>query len=59
MIVSMRDIHIKSNLKFFRQFRSSDGNTLIKYVLQYNISDLVTKATTISVKIIAIVGDLV
>ena len=52
LIFTMRNIYIKSNLKPLTKFFSSNGSTEFKYILPWNMSQMITKTVPLSTKII-------
>ena len=52
LILSMRDIYIKSNLNPFTKVTSSSRSTEFKDILPWNISQMITKTVLISTKIV-------
>ena len=52
LIFSMRDIYINSNLNPLTKFTSSSRSTKLKDMLPWNISQMMTKTTPISTRIV-------
>ena len=52
LILTMRDIHINSNLNPLTKFTSSSRNTEFKDIVPLNISQVITKTVQISTRIV-------
>ena len=52
LILSIRDIYINSNLNPLTRFSSSSRSTEIKYILPWNISQMIMKTIPISTRIV-------
>ena len=52
MIFPMRNIYINSNLKPLTKFNRSSRSTGFKYILRWNISQIITKTVPISTRIV-------
>ena len=52
LILTMRDIHINSNLNSFTKFTSSNRSTEFKDIFQWNISQIITKTVPLSKRIV-------
>ena len=52
LIVTMKDIHILSNLNLVTKFTSSSKSTKFKDILPWNISQMITKTVQIIMSIV-------
>ena len=52
LIITMRDIYINSNLNPLTEFTGSSITTEFKYILPWNISQIITKTIPISTRIV-------
>ena len=52
MLLTMQDIDINFNLSLLTKFISSSRGTAFKHILQWNISQMITKANPICLKIV-------
>ena len=52
LILTMRDIHINSNLQPLKKFTSSSRSSAFKDILPWNISQMITKTVPISTRIV-------